>query len=514
MRPPYSIHNPQDTGPQYLEDLATGYWFSEVLFTAVELEIFTLLHPEAKTAEDLAGLTGSSPRGVLRFLQSLCALGLLGRDGPYFFNTKISGRYLVRGKEDYQGDSILWRKYLASYWQSLKECIISGGRAIYPTGDSPDHLERRVRKYISAMDGMAGTKVREILPIFEGLLQEGEILDVGAGSGAVSAGFLEHFPSLKATLVDLPEVLDYTRELLEKKGLEKRAAFRPANILDPWPLHRSFDLIILSNIIHAYSEAEVPHILSGASECLKKDGFLLIHDFFPEHCPEKAALSDLNMFVNTYNGMIFSEKWVRDKLSGLGLHTTGLIPLKTDTALIIASKSGSKLSDLRLDAATRLAAKVRALGFRAVRPIPVSAVHVPGWADLRCRYGCEMYGKPHCPPDSPTPEKTADLLKDFTRAFLLEGEPPTGEFQRRVLQAEREAFREGFYKAFSFWAGPCSLCDSCAPDGVCRNTRDSRPSMEGAGIDVYETARRSGFTLRTLENRNEYVKYFALLLLE
>ena len=33
------MHDPQDTNPQYLEDLATGYWNSEVLFTAVEIPV-------------------------------------------------------------------------------------------------------------------------------------------------------------------------------------------------------------------------------------------------------------------------------------------------------------------------------------------------------------------------------------------------------------------------------------------------------------------------------------------
>jgi hypothetical protein len=38
--------------------------------------------------------------------------------------------------------------------------------------------------------------------------------------------------------------------------------------------------------------------------------------------------------------------------------------------------------------------------------------------------------------------------------------------------------------------------------------------MEGAGIDVFATARRAGLTLRTLREKGEYVRYFALLLLE
>jgi hypothetical protein len=38
--------------------------------------------------------------------------------------------------------------------------------------------------------------------------------------------------------------------------------------------------------------------------------------------------------------------------------------------------------------------------------------------------------------------------------------------------------------------------------------------MEGAGIDVFETARRAGATVRTLTSKDDFVKYFALVLLE
>ncbi|MBT9141103.1 MAG: hypothetical protein DDT30_01690 [Dehalococcoidia bacterium] len=46
-------YNPQELSPQYLEDLATGYRFSEVLFTAVEMEIFTFLEPNGMNGVQL-----------------------------------------------------------------------------------------------------------------------------------------------------------------------------------------------------------------------------------------------------------------------------------------------------------------------------------------------------------------------------------------------------------------------------------------------------------------------------
>lgn len=516
---PLFRHNPQDVGPQYLEDLATGYWFSEALFTAVELEVFTLLETEGMTTAEIAGALDMPPSGLERFLQALGAIGLVVRDGERFFNTKLASDYLVAGKSEYQGDSILWRKGLREGWQDLAECLKAGGRVNFPVEEEgPEQLARRIRRYINAMDNVARTKVEEILPFFEGLDLKGELLDVGTGSGAIAGGFLENFPFLSATLVDIQEVLNYTRELMDKKGFGKRVSYIPTNILEPWSVAKEgFDLVILSNIIHAYSEEEIPLILDRAANCLKPGGFLVIHDFFPEHCSAKAALLDLNMFINTYNGRIFSGTWVREQLAMSKLYTTELIPLATDTALIFAARDEKNLANLHLDERTRLIARIKAMGFGEVLPIATEKVHVADWTDLRCQYGCDRYGHGHCPPNSPSPQKTRDVLQDFSYALLLEGEPPGKMFQTRVLNAEREAFLAGFHKAFAYWAGPCVLCATCVantPDGTCRNTRDARPSMEGAGIDVYETVRRAGLNLRILRDKGEFVRYFALLLLE
>ncbi len=256
-------------------------------------------------------------------------------------------------------------------------------------------------------------------------------------------------------------------------------------------------------------------MLDEALGCLNSGGFLLVHDFFREHCPEKAAVFDLNMLLNTYNGKVFAAKWVRGQLESKNLHAAELMLSDSDTAVIIGARDAKQLACLRLDPVCLLLGRMRDLGFRNCCSIEVDSIHVPDWTPQRCQFGCGGYGKPHCPPNSPSPGATREVLKDYSRALLLEGEPPTGDFQLKVLEAEKEAFTAGFYKSFAYWAGPCSLCkQGCPDDGSCRNTRMARPSMEAAGIDVFETVRRAGFSLRPLKNKADYVKYFALLLLE
>jgi predicted metal-binding protein/SAM-dependent methyltransferase len=510
---PFLDHDPVESGAQYLEDLATGYWFSEVLFTAVELDVFSRLDPQGSTAERIARMLELDARGVERFLDALCSLGLLTKSDGVFHNAKIASRYLVKGGQCYQGNSILWRKRLSAPWGNLKGSLEAGGR-IYDPVPEAEGLTERICRYIRAMDEVAGIKTGRIALLFGEI--SGHILDVGAGSGAVSAGLLERFPGARATLLDLPAVLDYSAELLRPRNLEDRMTFCPANILEPWPVDKgAFDLVMLSNVLHAYSQTEAVHLLDEALGCLGCGGLIVVHDFFLEHCPEKAALFDLNMLINTYNGKVFAAKWVREQLESRKLHVTPLMPLGSDTGVIIAAREVERLAGLRLDTVSVLQAEMKGLGFRNACLVSVDAVHVPDWADWRCRFGCSEFGKPRCPPNSPSPGATREVLKDYSRALLLEGEPPTREFQLKVLEAEKTAFTAGFYKSFAYWAGPCSLCSQgCPDDGPCRNTRLARPSMEAAGIDVFETVRRAGLSLRPLKNRDDYVKYFALLLLD
>ncbi|MBS4024126.1 MAG: methyltransferase domain-containing protein, partial [Clostridia bacterium] len=466
----------------------------------------------------LAKLLGLETKGTERFLHALCSLGLLTQDDKCYYNTNIAAECLVKHRAGYQGDSILWRRDLLPSWQNLKSCLQAGGRVVFASSDEDNQqFTERTRKYIGAMDRIAIAKVKEIMPFFGNVNLTGEIVDVGAGSGAVAAGFLAAFPETKALLIDSKRVLDYSQELMAERGLCERTAYCKTNILEPWPVEeKRFSLVIISNIVHAYAEAEISHVLAQAVLCLKEDGVILVHDFFREHCPEKATLFDLNMFINTYNGKVFNAQWVKERLAGLKLYATELIPLKTDTGIIIASSSEEKLASLCLNPITMLQSKMKKLGFTLAQPINTDNIHVPAWSDLRCRYGCDRYGSPHCPPNSPIPDKTRELLRDYRQALLLEGEPPTRDFQQLVLQAEKVAFEAGFYKAFSYWAGPCAICQSCSvTDGVsCAKPKNARPSMEGAGIDVFETVKRAGISLHPLSKDNPYVKYFGLLLLE
>lgn len=221
------------------------------------------------------------------------------------------------------------------------------------------------------------------------------------------------------------------------------------------------------------------------------------------------------MSYRNNNGESFnSYENIIEKLPNNLWHTSPLLTLTEDLSVVFTSKDGLILNKIPFSLKERVRFKLQELPIRSIKDISPKDVVVADWVVDKCRYGCSSYGDGCCPPNSPTYEDTYKGLESYSQAFLIEGEPPTRDFQLLMLEIEKIAFLEGFYKSFVLWAGPCSLCDECKPPKPQKKCTATRPSMEGSGIDVFETVKRQGHTLNTLRDRNEYVKYFGLLLLE
>ena len=90
------------------------------------------------------------------------------------------------------------------------------------------------------------------------------------------------------------------------------------------------------------------------------------------------------------------------------------------------------------------------------------------------------------------------------------------KFFDKLVDLEGEVFKDGFYKAFVYLAGPCRLCKQCAKleDKACIFPGKARPCMESCGMDVYQTARNNGFFIKTLRNREETNNEYCLMLID
>ncbi|SMC66047.1 Predicted metal-binding protein [Desulfocicer vacuolatum DSM 3385] len=504
---------------QYLEDLATAYWYSEVLFASLELNLFEHLDKEGVTIDGLSHVADCHGDALFRLLRALEKMALVARYGDVWFNTSLASFCLVPGKETYMGDFFLYRRYMQPNWSRLA-CRVSRKERLSRDCDDSAALEKisnkdyraRNLRYVTAMDTLVKEKARNIAQILKSEPLKGPFLDVGGGAGSMLRALLPLIPQCNAVLFELPEVIEAAHELYPETSdwncIETMEGDFRSHSFD-----EKFGVVMLSNFLHAYGPQEARELLEKAISLLSDHGVILIHDYFPDRAgknPEKGALYDLTMMLNTYNGCCHEARDIARWLKSGGMTPCEIIDLDTDTSLMVAGGSGKAGDPLK--AWINIA---RNHGFeRAVGISPDTVVTAP-WVRKKCQWGCDGFGKNlQCPPRGMSHKETREMIDSYETLILLEGTPPGKAFHEKLLALEKTAFMAGFHKAFVFGAGPCTLCPRCSDDDTCRHHDLARPAMEASGIDVYETAARAGVRLKPVQKKMDYVKYMGLLLLK
>src|SRR6185436_17068144 len=93
--------------PSQILQVGMGFWPSKTVLSAVELELFTHLGDDSMTGEQIGERLGLHPRAIYDFLDTLVALGLLGRDGEgsdgRYRNTPETAMFLDQSSPAYVG---------------------------------------------------------------------------------------------------------------------------------------------------------------------------------------------------------------------------------------------------------------------------------------------------------------------------------------------------------------------------------------------------------------------------
>jgi predicted metal-binding protein len=507
-QPGFLNADPAHDGFQYIEDLATAYWYSEVLFTALDLKLFMHLDQGVCSLSSLASASSSRESELYRLLRGMERMALISCVDNCWMNNPAASRYLVPGKTDFMGDFFHYRRYMQPNWNKLTEKVMTEA----PKEKETLSYNQRNSLYVCAMDTLARQKAKEIAASLKMAAPDGPVLDVGGGAGSMLRALRDIMPDLQGVVFDIPEVIEAARALypdeLDWLGIRTLDGdFRSASI------ETGFGLIILSNFLHAYGPDEARRLLLKAVTLLKPSGLILIHDYFPDRqgtSPQKGALYDLSMMLNTFDGACHETSVILEWLKEGGIEETSIRDLGTDTSLILAGGKPQLHADK--NPWNEIAIE---LGFDKVAALSPGDVVTGSWVRQKCRFGCARFGKNlQCPPHAMNYTETRKMLDDYSTAVLVQGQPPGKSFHEKLLSLEKRMFLDGNYKAFVFGAGPCPVCPECPEDGKCRHHNLTRPAMEGSGIDVYATAARVGWSLAPVKNKDGYVKYIGLLLVK
>lgn len=323
----------------YLLQLSCGYWKSQVLFTAVGFDIFTLISSGKVTAREISQSIHTDERATEILLNALVSLGLLEKQENRYDNSHISSVYLVKGMPYYQGDFIHYFHNMMDNWAMLRETIETG-RAI-SSENLPEEVDPNgLRGFITAMHNIASVKAEEICNKID-LKDAGLLLDLAGGPGTYAITFAKANPHFHAVVFDLEHVIKLTKEFINASNMEGRVTTQPGNCLEDNFGKKTYDAILVSNFLHSFNPENNKKILKKCWDALKDDGQIIIHDFVLDETkthPQFAALFNLNMLIGTEEGASYSEQEYRAWLEGTGFMQVRKIDLESNLSLIIAKK--------------------------------------------------------------------------------------------------------------------------------------------------------------------------------
>jgi len=311
--------------PMAVMEMASAYWKSSVLHTAVGLDVFTKLAGKKATAAELARECSADERGVEMILIALVPMGFLVKEEGRFSNSALSDTFLVRSSPRFQGGIVSMFESWVSAWSKLGDAVRTGAPVVEK---QHDHGDEETYTYIMGML-YRGIPQADLLAKEVPLTGKRRMLDVGGGPGIFTITMCKNNPGLKGVVFDLPQTLRVTRDIIARFGAAGSVETCEGSYLEV-EFGSGFDVVLLSSMISQEGPDVIRSILTKSFKAMESGGKLLVQEQFlntEKSGPLLPVLIGLNQLVHTPAGRAYSAKEVADMAVEVGFTDVSFRPL-------------------------------------------------------------------------------------------------------------------------------------------------------------------------------------------
>lgn len=294
-----------DPGP--VIELIDAFRRSKTMFAAVSLGVFEALHEGPADASNLAARLGTQAEPLARLLEGCAGMGLLHcQDGAYT-NQAVAEAYLceqsplsLTGYVRYSDEALF------PMWAHLEDALREGSHRWTQTfgwhGSLFDHFYKtpeRQHSFLRGMHGFGQLSSRAVVAAFD-LSRFTHLVDLGGATGHLAIAACERYPRLRATVLDVPSVIELAREYVAASPARERIDLTAGDFFSG-PLPEG-DLYTVGRILHDWAEDRIGTLLSKVYAALPGGGALLIAEKLlneDRSGPTATHMQSLNMLVCT-----------------------------------------------------------------------------------------------------------------------------------------------------------------------------------------------------------------------
>lgn len=258
--------------PDTIKSLNEGAAYALAMLAGMQLDVWTPLKDGPRTAEQIADALDVRTFKIKPLLYALVAAGLLTLNGDTFANTPEAQRYLVDGGPDSMLGTVRQLAHISTELLGTAESIRTGvpqSRVDFSGGSDEQREQIYDRQYPQSVDKTSRLLKTHDFSSFH------RMADVGGGSGAFAITMTKACPNLRATVVDFPSVIPFTRRYIERAGAGDRVDVQVANAV-AGPISGSFDVAVLKDFIQVLTADEAPRAINTISKVIEPGGAIYI----------------------------------------------------------------------------------------------------------------------------------------------------------------------------------------------------------------------------------------------
>jgi predicted O-methyltransferase YrrM len=310
--------------PLPLMEIISGPWAFKTLAVADEMELFDrAARSGGLTPATLAADARIAARPAEMLLTGCAALGLLEKRRGRYHNTPLADCYLRHGQPySFSGMIAMADKRLYPAWGRLSDAV----RHNAPTSWDPKVQQNlfegadpvMLAHFWEAMHSISSSTGAALARAVD-FRKFTRVLDVGGGSGAIDIELCKRHRHLRSTVYDLPHVVEIAAKKIAAAGLSERIAVTGGDFFRDRAYPTGHDAIVLSLIMHDWSEADDRRILERCFAALPRGGAVIIAELLvndEKTGPPPGALMSLNMLVETEGGRNYTGAeytgWLKD----------------------------------------------------------------------------------------------------------------------------------------------------------------------------------------------------------
>jgi hypothetical protein len=268
--------------PDLFFDTASGYVRTEVLRTAVELDLFSAIAAGRQTVPELARHCESAEKGIRVLCDYLVVAGFLLKQQGRYMLTPDSATFLDRKSPAYLGGvlTFLHTPTLRQGYANLTAAVRKGGTAVSADGlmkvENTDWVQF-ARSMVPMMAMPAQLTAQLIDRPADAKLK---VLDIAAGHGLFGIEVARRFAEAQVTGLDWPNVLEVAKEnarrcgellrkvhrALEPDGIALAVEFIPdeERVSPPFPAMFALAMLVATAQGEAYTWSQLDAMFKGA----------------------------------------------------------------------------------------------------------------------------------------------------------------------------------------------------------------------------------------------------------